>query len=232
LVTCRSYEYKTYIQHILTGFCPYRIKDLTLDDQKRFIERRINNELQKKKLLLAFEDHPDLQEVCTNQFTFLIAIDAVPRAEIPPRLSSDLYELFLQRFLGVWERIKDIKAKRIILEEIAHSMTYSKKVNKVLLDEEKVLEELVKAGVNDSKNALNDLFKHGLLESIQAKVEFFQESFQEFLVASWLIRKGVYPKYFTRDEKTGDLRYEGLEISKLTLQFYLELGGISDIKLQ
>lgn len=231
-VTCRSYEYSTYIQRILAGFRSYGIKDLTWDDQKSFIECRIGDESQKRKLLSALESHPGLKKACTNQFAFLLAIDAVPRAEIPPRLSSDLYERFLERFLGVWERITDIKAKRFILEEIAHAITYSKEVNNVSFDEETVLEKLVKAGVNDSKTALNDLFKHGFLESRQNKVEFFQESFQEFLVASWLIRKGIFPKYFSRDEKTGDLRYEGLKISKLTWQFYLELGRIIDIRTQ
>lgn len=228
LVTCRSHEYKSEAETELVGFNPFEIKDLSWIDQKKYIEEKVTNESKRNKLLAAFQQEPLLSKVCSNQFIFLMAVGLIPDEKIPPKISSEFYELYLRRFFVAWEKSSDLEDKRKFLEEIAYWITYSKD-SKVSIQEDKLKKQIIKdIGVTDGKKALEELFHNGFLEKKDSSVKFFQESFQEFLLASWLIHKGIFPKDLKRNEK-GYLQYKELEISKLSERFYLELSGIQKL---
>ena len=163
-------------------------------------------------------------EVCSNQFIFLMAVGLIPDEKIPPRISSEFYELFLRRFLVAWEKSPDLEDKRKFLEEIAYWMTYSRG-SKATIQEDELKQTIKDIGITDGKKVLEELFHNGLLEKKDSSVKFFQETFQEFLLASWLIHKGIFPKDLTRNKK-GYLQYKELEISEFSERFYLELSGI------
>jgi len=227
LVTCRSHEYKSKAKAKLEGFYPFEIKDLSWTDQKKFFEGKVTNEAKRNILLTAFRENFLLQEVCSNQFIFLMAAELIPERKILPRISSEFYNLFLHRFLLTWEKSLEVEKKKKYLEEIAYRMSYSE-VSKVRIDQEQVIDIIRDVGVTDAEAVLEELLHNGLLERKHGSVRFFQQTFQEFLLASYLVRKGIFPKELSRNQD-GYLEYRGLEIRDVSECFYLELTGIKTI---
>jgi len=231
LITCRSYEYESEAKDCLEGFTPLEIGPLSWKDQKTYIEKDkyVPGELQRTKLLTALEHDLVLQDICSNQFIFLMAVKYIPEEKAPPRISSDFYELFLKRFLNLWERSRakrnkdfGVEKKRKFLEELAFEMIacgpsktwINETTLGVLMRHVKGLEK------SDPQRLLDKLFEHGLLEKGHSGIKFFQETFQEFLIASRLKRKGIFPIDLARNAK-GLLEYCAVEISQQSEKFYL-----------
>lgn len=235
LVTCRSFEFKSEAQPELRGFKALKIKDLDRGDQIKFIQEKVKGNTRKVKLLKVFKENTLLNEVCSNQFIFLMAMRLIPDAKVSPRVSSEFYELFLDQFLKSWEQksiwqSSSLDEKRRFLEAIAFKITESGRISKTVISTsalERALANTEDLHVTDSGRILKELLHDGFLERQNKDIKFFQETFQEFLLASWLVRKGVFPRELTRSER-GSLRYKNVEISKLSENFYLEMTGIQN----
>ncbi len=230
LVTCRSHEYRAQAKAHLKGFKRFVIKDLSWDDQKNFILHKVKPKSKRERLLSAFRHQPLLRKACSNQFIFLMAVLVVPDQKIELRVTSDFYASFLRRFLGDWEKYADVERRKELLEEIAHAMSSSGET-RVSIGEEQAENVAGAIDMDEGPQLLREMFRSGLLEKHEGGVKFFQQTFQEFLLASWMIRSGVFPKHLERKEN-GRLEHkqEKWEMTELSERFYLELSGILTLR--
>jgi hypothetical protein len=67
----------------------------------------------------------------------------------------------------------------------------------------------------------------GFLSNKEGILSFIQQTFQEFLLASWLFRNRVFPSDFDHDK--GILYYKGAYLSSKTLMFYKEMTRLNEL---
>jgi hypothetical protein len=72
------------------------------------------------------------------------------------------------------------------------------------------------------------ILKSGFIEKRGNAYRLFQETFQEYLLASWLVRHGVFPVHLKEIAKNKWSYKDEFELSEPVLRFYLELSGIRD----
>ena len=84
------------------------------------------------------------------------------------------------------------------------------------------LGELIRRNADFTGIPVIEMFrKFGLIEKVDNRWRFFQETFQEYLCASYIINLGVKPSDFqVRAEK---YFYDKVELSKGIIAFYMEL---------
>jgi hypothetical protein len=158
-----------------------------------------------------------------------MVLELILEKDFVPKTISDVYESFLPRFLRKWEKEPDhLDEKRRLLEYIAYRISLSTDIETLIL-ERVILDYIKETEVPDGKEILKELYKNGLLEKKDESIKFFQQTFQEFLLASWMIEHKVFPIHLTRNQKNR-LKYEQLEISEMAERFYLELSGIQSFK--
>jgi len=225
LVTSRTHELRTEAN--LHGFKELEIQALSLEDQLAFIKAKIENEELRNKLLKIFEGKSYLRSMCSNQFLFFMAVRLFAENRLLPDKISDFYSEFLRVFLIGWEKMKGIERMKQVLENIAYAMIQSSS-SKTYLKETKV--DYLWNGEKPicSESEFTSLLKSGFIEKRGGAYRLFQETFQEYLLASWLVRHGKFPIHL-KEIPSGKWTYEGeFELSQLALRFYLELSGIRD----
>ena len=226
VITCRTHEYRSEAEKILTGFQPYIIQDLTWSNQREYILNHTADNNTRDYLLKIFENDQELQEVCSNHFIFMMATLVIPEKRIAPRVSSEFYKLFLERFLRsmYWKRrtveLGDSE-KTKYLEEIAFRMACVKD-SKTSIKLQEIKQLFKDIGIANFNIVLNELLGNGLLEKIDGYIKFTQHTLQEFLLASWLVSNSIYPKKLQRSID-GSLYYESIYLSPKCEQFYREL---------
>jgi hypothetical protein len=235
LITCRSHEYQTKAISHLKGFHPYMIRDLNWDDIEYLINKKITEKSKKEEILKAFED-PDLQATCTNQFICLMVLDLFREKDfVPKTIKSEVYESFLDTFLKRWaKKPVHLEEQRSFLEDIAYYITCSQD-SKTLILEENLLKDIKEEKGLDGTKILNELYTNGFLEKKGDRIKIFQQTFQDFLLASYMTKHNVFPINLETNQKNRLVEYMKLEtgkmveISEKTEEFYLELSGIQSL---
>jgi hypothetical protein len=226
LVTSRSYELRT--EASLDGFKEYQIQPLSSEDHINFIKKNIRNDEElKNELIEIFENQRYLKSMCSNQFIFFMAIRLLKENRIVPERISDFYKEFLRSFVLEWMRGKGIERIQEVLEGIAYTMIRSSS-SKTYLEEAKIDNLWNTAPQVCTSDEFELLLKSGFIEKRGRFYRLFQETFQEYLLASWLVRHGVFPIHL-KQITPGKWSYQDeFELSELIQRFYLELSGIKD----
>jgi GTPase SAR1 family protein len=225
LVTCRSHELKAEAN--LYGFKEFEIQALSREDQIAFIKTKIADEQMRDSLQKTFEERDDLRSMCSNQFLFLMTVRLMGENRLFPEKISDFYSEFLSGFLIEWEKAKGVKRMRQVLEDIAYAMVQSSSSKTYL--EETMIDELWNGERQVcTESEFTSLLKSGFVEKRGSAYRLFQETFQEYLLASWLVHHGIFPVHL-KEVATGKWSYKDeFELSELVQRFYLELSGIRD----
>ncbi|GEM_PF-6037364 len=230
LVTSRSYELRA--EASLDGFKEYQIQPLSFEDHINFIKKNINNDEElRNKLIEIFENQHYLKSMCSNQFIFIMAIRLLKENRLVPERISDFYKEFLHSFLLQWMKTKGTERMREVLEGIAYAMVRSSSSKTYL--EEAIIDNLWNTTPQVCTSAeFEFLLKSGFIEKRGKFYRLFQETFQEYLLASWLVRHGIFPVHL-KQIMPGKWSYrDEFELSELIQRFYLELSGIKDFVIK
>jgi len=230
LVTSRSYELRT--EASLDGFKEYQIQPLSFDDHINFIKKNINNDEElRNKLIEIFENQHYLKSMCSNQFIFIMAIRLLKENRLVPERISDFYKEFLHSFLLQWMKTKGTERMREVLEGIAYAMVRSSSSKTYV--EEAIIDNLWNTVPQVcTSDEFEFLLKSGFIEKRGKFYRLFQETFQEYLLASWLVRHGIFPVHL-KQITPGKWSYQDeFELSELIQRFYLELSGIKDFVIK
>lgn len=219
LVTCREEEYHALPETF--DFDEQCIQNLNRDDINYFFSKMENAD----QIHDVINREDDLRKICSNKFIFLMVIQLLRENEIAPRLSSEVYDKFLDRFLNTWvkkrtvpDRVGVTQIREYLENTSSHIAVKSDRVDEVSRTS---LEAII------PEDVLRSLLHNGFLESRGDQIAFFQHTFQEFLFASWLFRENVFPVEFKRDDQ-GRYHYKNAYISSRTLMFYKEITGFSN----
>ncbi|MBV6505261.1 MAG: hypothetical protein ILNGONEN_00819 [Syntrophorhabdaceae bacterium] len=226
LITSRSYELRT--EASLDGFKEYQIQPLSSEDHINFIKKNIKNDEElKNKLIQIFENQHYLKSMCSNQFIFIMAIRLLKENRLVPERISDFYKEFLSSFLLQWMKNKGIERMREVLEGIAYAMIRSSS-SKTYLEEAKIDNLWNTTPQVCTSDEFEFLLKSSFIEKRGKFYRLFQETFQEYLLASWLIRRGIFPIHLKQITPSKWSYRDEFELSELIQRFYLELSGIKD----
>ena len=225
IVTSRSHELKN--EAGLDNYKFYEIQPLSLDDQIEFIGTRIDDNITRAKLVEMFTERKHLRSICSNQLIFLMSMRLLGTDRIDTEKISEFYSKFLNWFLLGWEKRKDIGRMQQIMEKIAYEIVKSSS-SKTYLDEVAVDQLWNSDPAICTKEEFNFLLRSGFIEYYRHGYRMFQETFQYYLLACWLIRNGVFPIHFEETTPGKWIYKDEFEITELVLKFYLELSGISN----
>lgn len=225
IVTSRTHELKN--EAGLSDFKDYEIQPLSQDDQLDFIEIYIADARESERLKAIFKELHHLRNVCSNQFIFLLSIDLLLKKQLHTDKISDFYSNFLNGFLLQWEKNRGTERMRHVLEDIAYKMIRSSSSTTYI--EEEIIDELWnKEPKVCTEEEFTFLLKSGFIEKRGNAYRLFQETFQEYLIASWLVRNGIFPVHL-KEETPGKWLYKNeFELSELIYRFYIELSGIRE----
>lgn len=223
LITCREEEYRS-IQSS-HNFAEQHIQDLDWDAMRSFFPKMDNPEhADSLRHILDCDD--TLREICSNPFIFVMVARVLRQHDSLPRKIYKIYDQFLEDFIE-WEQSRttgfllENAVIRKSLEDIAWHIAL-KSPNRDDVPKESLLKIL-------PQGVLQSLLIHGILEESRDGVRFFQQTFQEFLFASRLFEKKVFPIEFAKDDRE-ILRYKkNTYISSRTLLFYKEMTGFDQI---
>jgi len=191
LVTCRTGAYKALREDRFRGFRKLVLKELDHRAQSEFLAKQGRDV--ERAVRRAFDREPELQEICRNQFLFIVTVTLIaeegPTGFVATR--ATIYQRFLERLLGRWEKLSAMRRCHMesFLKELAVDMRECG-VNRSTISEDRVLELLRSnlKGANEKELTaeLRYLLSLGLLHGKDTTISFFQETFQEFLCAKWL----------------------------------------------
>jgi len=187
--------------------------------------------MQANRLIEIFENQHYLKGMCSNQFIFLMAIRLLAENRLVPEKISDFYKELLRSFILQWMRNKGIERIREVLEGIAYAMIRSSS-SKTYLEEAKIENLWNTTPQICTSEEFDLLLKSGFIEKRRGSYRLFQETFQEYLLASWLVRHGIFPIHL-KQVTPGKWSYQGeFELSDLIQRFYLEISGIKDFVIK
>jgi hypothetical protein len=144
-------------------------------------------------------------------------------------MPRDWIKSSLEEFLNRWEKVRPGERQFIVnyLKELAIDMRRSP-VDRTWLAGDKTREVLRRClrRVDDKgiKVQLDHLYHLGLIEQVNGGVRFFQETFQEFLCAQWLVDCGALPRRFEQGTD-GSTWFEGIQINDVIRSFYDKIAG-------
>jgi len=223
LVTCREDEYRRL--SVKTDFVEQHIQDLDWDGMELFFSK-MDNPRHASSLRLRLRSNDVLLNMCGNPFIFLMVARILREEDQPPHQVSQVYDRFIEEFFQ-WEQQRrrnetmDSKEMRRRLEGIARCIAECSD------DRDDVAKEVLAARF--PHDVIESALVHGILESREEKIRFFQQTFQEFLFASWLHREKVFPVEFEEDGD-GNLRYlKKAHVSPRTVVFYKEITGFDKV---
>jgi hypothetical protein len=224
-ITCRSHEYQSVAKSQLRSFECIEIKEYSKKDQIEFIKTKSFDRRSNPKLLKIFADKKNeaLIKVCSNQFIFLMVLKLLSNNELPPKLSSDIYRNFLENYFLDWmnDAIElELSKKIILLEKIAVFIgSYSQK--SVFISHEDLIKIIRTFKINYPQAIIEELLKNALIIETNKRYRFFQETFQEYLIASWMIRKSILPLNISKIND--QWKFDNLVVSDFSKRFYIEM---------
>jgi len=231
-VTCRTGSYE---EDWLPQFHRWNVCDLDNRDQTHFLNTQRKSVVQSVRDL--FRRERGLRAMCGNQFVFLMVVRHVAegRSFLPTRVG--VYERFLRDFLGAWERLSALDTDSLgrVLTEVAVELRKSPS-NSTLSAEARIISVLRRhlqhRSAQEIEGELKRLYRLGFIEKTEGGVCFFQETFQEFLCAKWLMSKCVFPSHFDHLKDgtiwyCGDKLQEQMQITPEISKFYKEIAGIA-----
>jgi hypothetical protein len=224
LITCRTFEYNSFVKSSLPPHNAFLIHELNATMQNWFIQNKINGLENQQKVIDALNNE-ELRIICNNQFIFLMVVDLILFNNIIPKSVCDVYEKFLPKFLTEWEKEKDLESIMHVLKTIAHNMTMN---NMVEIPKPSLTNLLKHEDVANIDQIIDKLLKSGLIIILKNNLKFFQQTLLEYLFALFLIDNCHYPKRFTLS--LSDLIYDNkLSFYGPAKRFYMELSGLKDL---
>jgi hypothetical protein len=175
----------------------------------------------KNAVLKAFDREPTLRELCRNQLLFLLAVELIPSSKNLGLRRTDLYSEFILRYFD-WLDVRPLEKPPIIafIAELAFEMRKSLKSGTLIRNHrmnELINEKAEFNGIHISRM----LYRYGLAEKRGNYTRFFQETFQEYLCAYYLVSKGI--RADDLQKKDGRLFYKNVELTDVIGTFMAEL---------
>lgn len=180
----------------------------------------------------AFSKDPELRELCSNQFLFLMAVELLPTLRGQPLRRADLYNRFLAKYWK-WMKVTGLSPQQLedLLSTIAFEMRRSKTGGTCMRDS--ILRRLITREINtryqgsDRRAVETTLYKYGLVERKGGYLQFWQETLQEYLCARYLVTNRILPCHM--ECRSGRWSYKGLSVEDMVRSFYLELSGFQNL---